>query len=69
MRDFTYVDDVIDGLVSLTEVMLQRHNSVECGVVYNLGYGSPIAVDTMISYLEEEMGKKAKVVCVVVGIV
>ncbi|XP_065886387.1 uncharacterized protein [Dysidea avara] len=59
MRDFTYIDDVIDGLVSLTEVLLEQHNSVECGVVYNLGYGSPVAVDTMISYLEEELDKKA----------
>ena len=62
MRDFTYIDDVIDGLVSLTEVLLEQHNSVECGVVYNLGYGSPVAVDTMISYLEEELDKKAIVV-------
>jgi len=62
MRDFTYIDDVIDGLVALTEVLLEQHNNVECGVVYNLGYGSPVAVDTMISYLEKEMGRKAIVV-------
>jgi len=63
MRDFTYIDDVVDGLVSLTDMFLWQHD-VQCGLVYNLGYGSPVAVDTMVSYLEEEMGQKAVVVSV-----
>lgn len=60
MRDFTYIDDVIDGLISAVELLIKRHGN--CGDIYNLGYGSPVAVKTMISYLEEELNMKASMV-------
>ena len=62
MRDFTYIDDVIDGLMSVVELITKRHGN--CGYIYNLGYGAPVAVKTMIGYLEEELGKKASLVSV-----
>ena len=49
MKDFTYIDDVMDGLMSVVKLLIKRHGN--CGHIYNLGYGSPIAVETMISYL------------------
>ena len=62
MRDFTYIDDVIDGLMSVIELLTNRRGN--CGHIYNLGYGSPVAVETMISYLEEELNKKAILVII-----
>lgn len=62
MRDFTYIDDVIDGLMSIVELLTKHH--VNCGSIYNLGYGSPVAVETMVSYLEEELDKKASLVII-----
>ena len=63
MRDFTYIDDVIDGLISAIELLTKRHIG-NCGHVYNLGYGYPVAVEKMISYLEEELDKKASLVSI-----
>lgn len=63
MRDFTYIDDVIDGLMSVVKLLTSRHGN--CGDIYNLGYGAPVAVETMISYLEEELKKKASLVRIV----
>ena len=62
MRDFTYIDDVIDGLISAIELLTKRLGN--CGHIYNLGYGSPVAVETMIGYLEEELDKKASLVSI-----
>lgn len=62
MRDFTYIDDVTDGLMSVVELLTKRHGN--CGCIYNLGYGAPVAVETMIKYLEEELDKKASMVSV-----
>lgn len=62
MRDFTFIDDVIDGLISAVELLMKRHGN--CGHIYNLGYGSPVAVETMIKYLEEDLNKKASLVIV-----
>lgn len=62
MRDFTYIDDVIDGLISVIELLNKRDSN--CGSVYNLGYGAPVAVETMISYLEKELNKKASLVII-----
>ena len=61
-RDFTYIDDVIDGLISAIELLTKRIGN--CGHLYNLGYGYPVAVEKMINYLEEELDKKASLVSI-----
>ena len=57
MRDFTYIDDVIDGVV-----MAMKYRPKLCGETFNLGYGSPVSMATMLHHLEEEMGIKGNVV-------
>jgi UDP-glucuronate 4-epimerase len=52
-RDFTYVSDIVDGLVSMLEL---PENTYE---VLNLGYGEPRAVTDSIKVLEKVLGKKA----------
>jgi UDP-glucuronate 4-epimerase len=52
MRDFTYIDDIIDGTTAAI-----RHCS---GFnIYNLGESRPISVNDLIIEIEKALGKKA----------
>lgn len=60
LRDFTYIDDIVTGLVA----MLRRapdpdENGVRCRV-YNLGNSAPVPLMTFIETLEHALGKQAK---------
>ncbi len=52
MRDFTYIDDIIDGTV-------MAMNKCEGFNIYNLGESQPITVSNLITEIEEALGKKA----------
>jgi UDP-glucuronate 4-epimerase len=52
MRDFTYIDDILNGIVAA----VARCSGYE---VYNLGESRPISVNDLISELESALGKKA----------
>ncbi|GAI55979.1 unnamed protein product, partial [marine sediment metagenome] len=52
MRDFTYIDDIIDGTVAAMD-------NCEGFNIYNLGESSPIKVNDLITEIEEALGKKA----------
>jgi UDP-glucuronate 4-epimerase len=51
-RDFTYIDDIIDGVVGAMR---------NCGgyEIYNLGESRPVRLDILISEIEDALGKKA----------
>jgi len=52
MRDFTYIDDIINGVIAS-----MRHCT---GFnIYNLGESRPIAVNDLINKIEKALGKKA----------
>jgi UDP-glucuronate 4-epimerase len=54
-RDFTYVGDIVRGILL----------AMDCGqaaTVYNLGYGSPESVSTLVRHLEKSLGRKANIV-------
>lgn len=54
-RDFTYIDDITEGIVKVVEGDgLPPHD------LYNLGHGSPINLLEFISTLEETLGQKAE---------
>jgi len=53
MRDFTYIDDIIDGTVSAIEQCDGYH-------LYNLGESRTISVNDLVTELEKALGKKAK---------
>lgn len=53
-RDFTYVDDIVDGFVRA----LEKPNSYQ---IYNLGHGSPVYLLDFVRTIEGELGKKARV--------
>ncbi|OYQ32116.1 hypothetical protein CHU92_14670 [Flavobacterium cyanobacteriorum] len=71
MRDFTYIDDIVDGIVKLLDVIPQpvnNHNSTEPDPafsvaapyrLYNIGNNKPVRLINFIEALEEAIGKKA----------
>ncbi len=52
MRDFTYIDDIIDGVIR----SIERCRGY---AIYNLGESEPVSVNDLITALEEALGKKA----------
>lgn len=70
-RDFTYIDDIVDGVRRLfdrapplpgTQSALSEHDSLSPIAPYrvvNIGGGRPVRLDAMIDTLENALGKKA----------
>jgi nucleoside-diphosphate-sugar epimerase len=54
MRDFTYVSDIVAGILAAAD-------SDEQGEVFNLGGGAPVPLLTAIRYLGDAAGTKPKV--------
>lgn len=70
-RDFTHVDDIVEGIVRIANVVPTRDNdwTVEAGslatssapyTVYNIGHGSPINLMDFVKSIEAELGIEAK---------
>lgn len=69
-RDFTYVDDIIEGIIKLINKPPQKNlnwndkdgdlsSSFAPYKIYNIGNGSPVKLEKFISILEKKIGKKA----------
>lgn len=52
MRDFTYIDDIVEGILA----SLEKKSGCQ---IYNLGNHRPVEVNLFLSTLEEIIGKKA----------
>lgn len=70
-RDFTYIDDIVEGILRIQNVIPTRQEnwSVEEGSpanssapyrIYNIGHGSPVKLMDYIEALEESLGVEAK---------
>ena len=53
-RDFTYVSDIVDGVIAASELGAQLE-------VFNLGNTHPEKVSTLIHLLEDGLGRKANI--------
>jgi UDP-glucuronate 4-epimerase len=53
-RDYTYVADLVDGIVRAIEHCSSHH-------LYNLGHSEPIALRDMIDTIAQALGKPAKI--------
>lgn len=51
-RDFTYIDDIVEGFVQAVEKSLGYE-------IINLGNGSPVELMTFVELLEQKLGKTA----------
>lgn len=69
-RDFTYIDDIVEGVVRVTDRIAAPNpdwsgNAPDPGTsyapnrVYNIGNNSPVELLRFIEVLEEKLGKKA----------
>jgi len=52
-RDFTYVDDIVDGIIKVID-------NPSDFTVYNIGNNSPLSLMEFIETLENALGKKAE---------
>jgi UDP-glucuronate 4-epimerase len=52
-RDYTYIDDIIDGVVATVE----RPFPYE---IFNLGDAHPVPLPKLVALIEQELGKKAR---------
>lgn len=61
-RDFTYIDDIVEGIVKIAEHPEQASQDTPGvpAVVYNIGLGSPVQLMDFIRLLEKNLGKEAR---------
>ena len=55
-RDYTYIDDIIDGIMKSVNYILSNNNVYE---IFNLGNNRTISLSQMVSTIEYTLGKKA----------
>lgn len=55
-RDYTYIDDIIDGIIKTIEYLKNNENIYE---IINLGECEPVSLKEMVETIEEAVGKKA----------
>ncbi len=70
-RDFTYIDDITEGVVRVSDKIAEPDSNWEPGApdpatsnapfrIYNIGNNSPIRLNTYIEAIEHELGVKAE---------
>ncbi|ADO84500.1 GDP-mannose 4,6-dehydratase [Ilyobacter polytropus] len=57
-RDYTYIDDIIDGIVKSIRYLENNDNVYE---IFNLGESHTISLKEMVGTIEEELGIEAKI--------
>jgi len=55
-RDFTYIDDVVEGLIKV----ISKHPETPGNRIYNIGCSHPVKLMEFIEILEKAIGKPAK---------
>ncbi|MBP6872011.1 MAG: NAD-dependent epimerase/dehydratase family protein [Bacteroidales bacterium] len=58
-RDFTYIDDIIKGLVKVTDIIPDGKIPYR---LFNIGHSEPVNLLRFIEIIEENLGKKAVMV-------
>ena len=59
-RDFTYIDDIINGIYLTTLRFEKNSRKQKVSKIYNLSSNNPIELNKFISEIEKNLGKKAK---------
>lgn len=58
-RDFTYVADIVEGLVRVLDAPPKSEDSGVANRIFNIGSNNPVELLTYIALLEKALGKKA----------
>ena len=59
-RDFTYIDDIVEGVVRMLNNPPASNEEGDCYKIYNIGNNKPEKLMDFISTLEKALGKEAK---------
>lgn len=59
-RDFTYIDDIVEGIIRLLNKVPNKDENGVSYKIYNIGNNHPVKISEFIEKLENEIGKKAK---------
>ncbi len=59
-RDFTYIDDIVNGVFLTTLRFEKNPKKQKLSKIYNLSSNSPIELNKFISEIEKNLGKKGK---------
>lgn len=57
-RDYTYIDDIVDGIIKSCEYTMSHENVYE---ILNLGNSSPVSLKEMINIIAKTIGVEAKI--------
>ena len=60
LRDFTYVDDIVDSLMLVIAKLPEPQADGRCHKVYNVGCSSPVRLSDFVALLEDALGRKAE---------
>lgn len=55
-RDFTYVDDIIQGIILTIEGDMENQHEI-----FNIGYGKPVELMDFVKAIEKNLGREAKI--------
>jgi UDP-glucuronate 4-epimerase len=63
-RDFTYIDDIVEGVLRIQDVTPNADNNKEVEgsplyKIYNIGNNQPVELEQFITYIENALDKKA----------
>jgi UDP-glucuronate 4-epimerase len=59
-RDFTYIDDIVNGIEILLAKPIEREKTNSLYRIFNIGHGSPESLGDFIKAIETSIGLKAK---------
>ena len=59
-RDYTYVDDIVAGVLSAADWCMKRPSEAGCYEIFNLGNSSPVRLNELVAAIENATGKKAR---------
>jgi UDP-glucuronate 4-epimerase len=65
LRDFTYIDDIVEGVVRIMDILPGEEKDEAGGEssahyrIYNIGNNEPVELTKLIEILENKIGKKA----------
>jgi|TARA_R110002096_G_scaffold54_2_gene176 UDP-glucuronate 4-epimerase len=63
-RDFTYIDDVVEGIFRIKDIVPSNENlsdktTSSLAQIYNIGNNQPVALEKFIKCIEESLNRKA----------
>lgn len=58
-RDFTYIDDVVEGIIATLNVIPDKRDKRPYYRIFNIGHSDPVNLLDFVQTLESALGKKA----------